>query len=743
MKTNRLFIVCVFSLISFWMNAQVTGRVIDSEDGSPIVGAMVHWSGTQIKTTTDIEGRFATEKPNNSSTLMIHAFGYEVQMQSVIFRKGEILFSLQQEASQLLNVTVTGKAKETGIDLASASHQVVMNQSELRKAACCNLSESFETNASVDVSFTDAVTGTRQIEMLGLSGKYVLIQRENIPFARGLNSTSGLTFIPGPFVESIQLTKGLSSVLNGYESISGQINVEYVKPDPNHFDLQWNGFANQGARLETNLLISTPVNSKVSMNVLGHFSNVPFAQDKNGDSFADMPIGQQFNLHNKWKYQLSDNWEGQAGFSIIDDSRTGGQLEDVFTPELNQTPWTYEQHNKRYEFFGKTGWVDPNSTTRSVGIVYNASTQARRSVYGMTQFNSNQSSGYINLIYQDKLKNELNTIRTGFSFGYDNVSEDVKFNDSSLISLPRTENIPGAFFEYTYADEGIWTVVLGARADYSSMFNWIFTPRLNVKYQPRETTTLRIGGGRGQRSANLLTETMSGFATGRRYIIRSNQMYQAENAWNFGLTWTEQFLLFKRGATFSIDGFYTHFGNKLITDYDLNPYEVSVYFASGSASTSVLSQLDFSPLDKLDVRLAYKYLKSIDAFTGGDRYAYGIPESRAFANVSYEFGKSWKVDATLNWFGSRRLLNTDYYPTQLQQASKSPSYFTFNMQVNKSFGDHWDAYIGVDNLFNYKQENPIINADNPSAPSFETNRVYAPIFGRMIYAGFYYKLRTH
>lgn len=722
--------------------AQITGQVLDAQDNSPIPGAVLHWHGTDIKVTTDVDGRFETSRPNNSTQLMAHAFGYNMQMQSVIFRTGVINFKLSPESSELDDVVVTGHAKETGINLSAASHQLNINQSELRKAACCNLSESFETNASVDVSFTDAVTGTKQIEMLGLSGKYVLIQRENIPFARGINSSSGLTFIPGPFVESIQLTKGLSSVVNGYESISGQINVEYLKPSTEEFDLHVNGFVNQGARLESNVWLTTPVSDKVETGILAHYSNVPFAQDKNGDSFADMPIGEQFNLHNRWKYLLNNGWGGQIGFSVTSDTRRSGQVEDVFDPEPTDLPWIYSQKNDRYEVFGKNGWIDPNSSIRSLGIVYSASYQDRDAVMGLNQVHSVQQSGYVNVIYQDALGNELNTFKTGISFQYDQVKEDVSLYGNTNLNFIRTETVPGAFFEYTYADEGPWTIVLGTRVDYSNMFDWIVTPRANVKYVPRKSTTLRIGGGRGQRTANLITESMNALASGRQFRIPVDP-YEAEIAWNFGASWTEQFLLFERGATFSVDGFYTWFDNKLITDYDLSPYLTGFYYSNGSNSTSILAQLDFAPVEKLDVRLAYKYLKSIDAFNDGKHYAYGIPESRAFLNLAYEITESWKVDATVNWYGSRRLLNTDYYPTDFQMSDKSPDYATMNLQVNKSFGKHWDAYVGVDNVFNYKQDNPILNSDNPYDQSFETNRVYAPIFGRMIYAGFYYKLNAN
>lgn len=739
---NRyLWMLLIALVLSLGARAQISGLVLDAADQSPIPSAHVMWEGTSVSTTTDSEGKFTIDKPAGSSTLMVHALGYETMTMSIISRKGSYTFRLKTENSELDEITVQEHARETGVDIRSASHQLNISQGELRKAACCNLSESFETNASVDVNFTDAVTGTKQIEMLGLSGKYVLIQRENIPFARGINATGGLTFIPGPFVESIQLTKGLSSVVNGYESISGQINVEFLQPTP-EFDLVVNGYLNQGARAEGNVWVSTPVSDNVSTGVLAHYSNVPFAQDRNGDGFADMPIGEQFTLHNRWKYFINDEWGGQAGIMINSDTRSSGQLEDVFTPQGSEQPWLYEQKDDRYEFFGKTGYISSSNSERSIGIVYGASYQDRSTTAGNRVLASNQTSAYVNAIYQDMIGNPNHTFKTGLSFQYDDLGENLSYTSISvgpINAYNRSETVPGAFFEYAYSSDNPWTVVAGLRADYSNIFGMIITPRVNLKYIPFEGTTLRFGGGRGQRSVNYYNESTKGLLSNRSYMTIGEKM-QAEIAWNTGVSWTQDFLLFDRGASFSTDVFYTYFENKLIGDFDYLPQVYAVYFSEGSSSTSVLAQFDFSPLESLEARVAYKYLDAKDQFLNGNAASFGIPKHRAFLNLAYEFLPTWKVDATYNWFGPRRVMSTAYYPSSEVQSSQSPDYSTVNLQLNKSFGKHWDTYIGVENLFNYRQDNPILHSDDTQSVYFDANRVYGPVFGRMIYAGFYYKL---
>lgn len=716
--------------------AQITGTITDVNTGDPIPSAVLQWEGTEVKVLSDVNGHYTINKVNGATILSVTATDYQTTRRSVISRAGTVNFALKS-ANEIEEVTITGEARATGVNSRSNRFQVDITQSELRKAACCNLSESFETNASVDVSYTDAVTGTRQIEMLGLSGKYILIQRENIPFGRGLNSSSGLTFIPGPFIQSIQLTKGLSSVVNGYESISGQINVEFMHPDE-PLSLSVNGFVNQGARLESNVWVGTKVSERVQMGTLLHYSNVPFAQDKNNDGFADMPTGQQFNLHNRWKYVLNKNWGGQIGLSVTDDQRESGQTWNVWESDVAD-PWLFEQNNTRYELFGKNGWISSDDPDRSVGIIYGANYQERSATLGKALTTGEQTSAYLNVIFQNGFGEPgEHSVKTGLSFQYDDVMENLDSNGLGVdYLLSRKEAVPGAFAEYTF-NHGPVTLVAGLRADYNSLFNWIITPRVNVKYEPWTGTVFRISGGRGQRTANAITENINGLASGRTFRIIGDAI-EREIAWNFGASVSQDFLLFGRGASLSADAFFTYFNQKLIGDFDRVYREYNVYYTEGSQSTSLLVQLDVEPLENFEVRVAYKYLNSLENFTLGTFNAYGVPKHRGFINLAYNWEEhGWKFDATYNVYGPKRLLSTKFYNVDLPD--ESPTFSTVNLQVNKELGKHWEAYAGVDNLLNYKQDNPILNAENPYSRSFETNRVYGPIFGRMIYAGFYYNL---
>lgn len=723
--------------------AQISGAVTATENGKslPIPGANVYWEGTSQGTATDENGRFTLEKPAGATTLVAQAIGYTTVKKSVIARKGTINFTLQAEASQLNEVAVSGQAKATSVDLKSPGLTYNLDEKELRKAACCNLSESFETNASVDVSFTDAVTGTRQIEMLGLAGKYVLLQRENVPYARGLNANTGLQFIPGPFVESLQLTKGLASVVNGYESLTGQINVEFHKPSGT-FDFQVNGYMNAGTRLESNILLNTPISRTVETMVLAHYSTNPVAHDRNGDGFVDMPTGEQINFMNRWRFAYSDDWHGQIGLTYVKDLRESGQLPDVHSGEQgpHTAPWIYTSNNQRVELFGKTGYA-PFAKDYSLGIVYSLSRQEADAILGSRELNSFQNSGYLNVIFQDQLGSEKHEIRTGASFQIDEVSEILQgpLVTTGTVALQRTEMVPGIFAEYSYAPNPRVTAVAGGRVDFHNLFGTFVTPRVHLRYMATDRTTLRLGGGRGQRTASPITENLNGLAGNRVFHLNPQQMLP-EIGWNVGGSVTHSFFLFGRTGTLSGDAYYTWFEQKLIADFDVLPQQFWLYYAQGSASFTGLAQVDYEVVKDVDLRLAYKFLDSRDAFRTGMDLAYRLPQHRAFANVAYEFGTGWKADLTLNWFGKARMPSTTDHPAAYQYPDNSPAYTTTNVQLNKVWKNGWEAYIGAENLFNYQQSNPVVAANNTASPFFDTNQVYGPIFGRNLYVGFYYRL---
>lgn len=728
--------------------AQITGIVYGlNEDGrkEALTGANLFWKGTDVGAITDQSGSYSIEKPANSTTLIASFIGYEAESRIIISKTGTIDFTLKPSGTELGEVDVVGRVDETAVDLKSSSLTFNIDDKELRKAACCNLSESFETNASVDISFADAVTGTRQIEMLGLAGKYALIQRENIPFARGMNANTGLTFIPGAYVESLQLTKGLSSVLNGYESITGQINIEFIKPESGP-RLLLNLYGNQGGRTEVNAISSFEVNEKVSSALLVHGSIMPLANDVNNDGFVDMPLGNALNVMNRWHYEGTNGWEGQWGISYVLDNRKGGQTDFVNEANPQSNLWGYDSKNQRAEFYGKTGYLFKGDKEQSIGFIYNLSYQDRKAEFGGRDYFGSQGGAYINTIFQSNVKNEKHIYRTGLSLLAEDVVErlDSNANGTSLYNHKRNEIVPGAYIEYTFEPSTKFTLVAGTRADYNSYFEELYiTPRINARYMLSEHTTFRLGGGRGQRTPNLLNESLSVLASSRTLFFNSTnngQILAPEIAWNTGASITQDIHIGKKEVDLTVDAFYTWFDNKLVTDLDVDPTQAYFINSQGSRSFSLLTQVDYEVIKNLDMRLAYKYLDAQEQFVGGLSQSYQIPKHRAFANFAYLTESQWKFDATINWFGAKRLPVTLNSPSEFQRDEDSPDFFTVNMQIDKGFKNGLELYIGVENLLNFRQIDPIVNAQNPNSPYFDTNFTWGPIFGRIIYAGLYYRL---
>ncbi|HZX73697.1 MAG TPA: TonB-dependent receptor, partial [Cyclobacteriaceae bacterium] len=644
---------------------------------------------------------------------------------------------------------VQGWKPTSRIDYASGINRVVMDEKELFKAACCNLSESFETNPSVDVAFTDALTGTKQIQMLGLSGPNTMITVENIPGVRGLASSQGIQFIPGSWINSIQVTKGVGSVINGYESIAGQINVELKKPQESD-KVFLNGYVNSAARTEMNLIATMHTGKKWATTFLLHGSARPLEMDQNKDSFLDFPLGSQVNFTNRWVYNSGNGWLSQLSFNYLKDQKQGGQTGfDAEQDKFTTNRYGLEINTTRYEFTGKLGYQFPSQPYKSVGLQVNAVRHLYNSYYGFNIHDGEEQSAYTNLIYQSIIRNTSNKFKTGLSFLYDHVDETLSQANTSNPSLDfgRVEVVPGAFFEYSYDDLKKFSLVAGVRVDQHNLFGTFFIPRFHAKYNLTENTMLRASMGRGIRVANVIMEN-TGFLASSRALIFQNQQttkaygYKPDRAWNYGLNFTQDFELDYRPATLSVDYFFTNFQNQVIVDYDKSPQQANIYALNGkSFSHSVQAQLDYQLFRRFDLRLAYRWLDVETDYEGGRRQRPLIPRDRAFINMAYTTKSSWKFDYTIQGLGKQRLPITSSNPTEYQLNGYSPRYMLMNAQVTKDFKTTWSVYVGVENIGNFRLDNPIVAANNPFGPYFDSSMVWGPVFGRMAYAGFRYRLK--
>nr|BFF39940.1 TonB-dependent receptor plug domain-containing protein [Tenacibaculum mesophilum] len=620
---------------------------------------------------------------------------------------------------------------------------VTINSDELLKAACCNLSESFETNPSIDVNFSDALTGTKQIQMLGLTSPYLLITQENIPSIRGAAQAFGLTFTPGTWVESIQITKGAGSVVNGFESISGQINTELVKPSTNH-KFYLNAYGALGGRLEFNTHFNQKVSEKwqTGLYVHGNYRGEKF--DKNKDNFLDNPLAEQINVMNRWQYTDAEKgWVSFINFRYLDDSKQVGEV--GFDPEVDKgsnTVWGSEIKTKRFDTSVKVGYVFPDMPFQNMGFQAAYSNHKQDSYFGLRDYNIQHQSFYSSFVFSSIIGDTRNKFKTGASLTYDNYEEFI----SELLSpnFNRKENSVGAFFEYAYDNADNLSVTAGVRLDHHNLLGTFVTPRLHMRYVPWERGVLRASVGRGKRSANIFAENQQLFASSRAITIDNTggNIYglAPEEAWNYGVSFLQGYKLFGRKGDVTFDFYQTNFSNQVVVDWE-NPQKISFYNLEGkSIANSFQIEMNQNIIPYFNTRFSYKFYDVSTDYKSGNLAKALQAKHRFFANVSYETEReesdaSWKFDVTYNWIGEQRLPNTNN-----QLPTYSDSYNLLNTQITKVFSKKFEMYAGAENITNYKQKNPILGSDNPFGANFDTTIVYAPVFGSNFYAGLRFKI---
>lgn len=706
----------------------------------PLQGASVIWKETGAGTTSNADGIFSIAHTGNEERLIISYTGFRADTVSV--NVNEPVMVVLAKSGTLQEVKVTARQRSLYISTTSALRTQVMTEKELFKAACCNLSESFETNPSVDVSYNDAVTGSKQIQLLGLSGNYSQLTVENLPGPRGLATPMGLNYIPGTWVESIQLTKGTGSVANGFESIAGQINVEMKKPE-NAESLYANVYVNSMGKTDLNLNLTQKVGKQWSTALLLHNAFLYNKMDFNKDGYRDLPTGNLFTAMNRWKYEGLNGWMTQFGFKVLTDRKTGGEI--AFDPNQHKggtDVYGLGFNTNRYEGFAKIGYVFPEKKYQSIGLQLSAFNHQQTSYFGLTNWDATQRNFYTNLIYQSIINNTAHKFRTGLSLVSDQYRE--KLNQRPF---DRNEVVPGAFFEYTYDYLTKFTVVAGMRVDHNSIYGWYATPRLHVRYAPFTNTAIRLSVGRGQRTANIIAENSSVLVSARQFEIIGAQAGKAygldqEVAWNKGISIDQKFKMFGRDANISADYFRNDFKNQVVVDME-DPRKTSFYNLDGkSYSNSFQVEWHASPIYKLDVRLAYRLFDVNTTFDGVLLQKPLLSRHRGFLNLGYETA-GWKFDYTLNYNGTKRVPSTASNPPSLVQPTASPSYFLMNAQISKTLGKVHpvEVYLGGENLGNFIQKVNIIDPRNPFGNYFDASLVWGPVAGRMIYAGLRFKLK--
>ncbi|NUN10730.1 MAG: TonB-dependent receptor [Ignavibacteriaceae bacterium] len=734
MKKNNFLYIIIFLLISAAHiktaadDNKLRGRIVEkSSEGTvqPVAGAVIFWNGSNSGTASDESGEFELPFQKGGGYLIVRMAGYitdTIAVQNPAFLE----IQLTPGSFETEEVTVTATQQASYIDFLDVQNKLVVTEKELRKAPCCNLSESFETNPSVDVSFPDAITGLRQIEMLGLSGKYTQSTIGNLPYFRGLLSTVGLTYIPGSWIKSINMVKGIGSVVNGFESITGQIDVELHRPvNDGGKKANLYLYTDYDRRAEGNLYYKTNVAENIDVITMAHLSGRRFKSDNNHDFFSDSPDFMLGSFMQRWDGWLNNEWEWQFGYMYVSDNKSGGTISN------SANSYRYTADNAQYNINGKLGFVGDEDALNTFGMIWSFNHYTNKSLFGIRDYAGTERTGYLNFIYQMTDENEVHKLRTGISYFFD------AFDETYLnTNYKRTEKIPGLFAEYAYLPVSELSVVPGIRVDFSNYYGTVISPRLHIKYLPSEDLVLRLAAGKGFRSASIFSENSALLFSARKLFISPSTSFgyglDKEEAWNFGFNSTYYFYFYDLPGTFAVDFYRTQFVSAVISDIESDRKEISISSVkNGAYSNSVQAELNFSPFARFDMRLAYRKMDAQQLIGGGWSERPLTSSDRALLNFAYAdkpyTPNTFRMvyDLTVQWSGKKRLPSGGY----------SPSFSVVNGQLTGEFSDGFSVFVGVENIFDYMQHDLIIDYMNPYSDTFDASVIWGPVLGRMIYAG--------
>ena len=738
---KKIFLFTILICFSFKQFSQenLEGKILFSEDGKdyPVMGATVKWINTDKGTISNEKGDFKLERESKTDLIVISYVGFQTDTLSVKDINNITHYMSYSEENFLDEVTVSKRRNSAQRTYLMPQNIINISEEELLKAACCNLSESFETNPSVDVNHNDAITGTKQIEMLGLKSPYILITEENIPMVRGASQTFGLGFTPGTWIESIQVTKGMGSVTNGYESIVGQINTEIKKPY-NDMPFFFNLFKGIDGRFEANAHLRSKVSDKIQNTFFIHYNDRKKVNDKNGDMFLDKPLQDQLNLLSKW--QFTDASKGLVSFlniRYLDDNKKIGSIDFNEKSDLSSF-WGGEIFTNRFDSSFKLGYVNPNIPYQSLGFQLAYNFHDQESYYGLNDYNISQKSLFLNLIYNSIISNTKNKIKAGLNFSSDNYSEYV-FKSN----INRIDRSFGGFFEYSFDNMNDFNLIFGLRYDIHNNIGSFFTPRLHFRYMLNDNFSIKGSVGTGRKIANVFAENQTIFLSNRKNINKNfdAKLYgvSPEKATNLGFSLDHKVFLFGGQGNLIFDFYKTIFDNRVIIDFETFG-EFNFYNSSLGKSKSDNYQIEFLfSKNNWNITAAYKKYDVKSYYQSGLKEKPLQPRNIIFFNYGIESNKvnesNWKFDITYNRLGKQRLMLNprDNYEF-------TDPHFSINSQITRVFSSKLEVYVGGENLNNYKQENPIIMANDPFNQNFDASIIHGPIFGSTYYIGLRYKI---
>jgi outer membrane receptor for ferrienterochelin and colicins len=738
----KIVIFIVGLLFPLGLFAQkIEGKVTDIKNDA-LIGASVYWLDNAQGTMTDNNGNFSIALNENSTKKLVASYvGYKSDTIEITNQK---FVNFKLAAIKTLNEVVITDERD-GIILSNLDpiKTEIITQTELKKAACCDLAGCFETQLTVQPQTSNVITNAKELRILGLSGVYNQVLVDGFPMIQALSYTYGISGIPGTLVENIFVSKGANSVLQGYEGISGQINV--ITKDAGNTD-----------KLLLNVYVNSFMEKQMNVNYAfkkGKWRNITAVQtvqpanktDNDKDNFLDLPLLTRYLIYNKLNYGKESDWgwSTMIGLKFLNEERIGGQYTyNAKTDQGNTSVYGQTVNFTQPEIYSKTGYRFNDKHN----IVCFASSffHQQNSFFGTTKYDAKQNNFFANLQYELNY-NRLHTLKTGISFRHLNLHEKIQFTDTTLYrsyhgDYYRTENILGVFAEnsMSFLNNKI-TWISGLRLDHHNQFGSTLTPRMLLKYDLSTQTVVRANIGTGWRTVNLFSENI-GLLVSSRDIIFAEKLLP-ERALNYGINMVHKYEINKQSGYLSADFYRTDFQNQIFPDYDSDAKSAIIKnFKGPSISNGFQLELNFKIAKRFDLKTGYNYLDVYRIDAGNKIQLPFNPKHRILGSISFKpLSKKFNIDINVHWFDKQRLPNTKANPVEYQRPDYSETFTLYNAQFTYNFKSI-ELYIGCENIFNFRQLQPILSWQNPFGPYFDTSSVWGPTRGREIYSGVRFKL---
>ena len=728
---------------------EISGYVFERDTKGnlkPLPGSHVFCVTNQNGSVADQNGFFLINTTQPLPQLISASFvGYESD--TIQLKKAKAIeFVLRP--STLNEVKLIERQKTNAKSILKVSNVEWISGQELQKAACCNLSECFETNASVDIISSDAITGAKKIQMLGLDGVYSDVLVENKPFLRGLAASYGLNYIPGSWIESIQIAKATGSVTNGFQALTGQINTELYKPETVD-GFFWNSYLNSVGMIENNFITAAFVGKDWKTALLGHYSYLGRSIDRNGDSFVDEIAINRITLLNRWRYLARPDRHIEFSFRYLSEDKLSGQIsgDDLSTEEFEfNTPYEVVIKTDQAEFNSKIGFIFDKPYT-SAGIISQVRYHKQETSFGGSVYSGSQHSLYLTANFQSTIIDTTKLYKIGLSYSGDNYDESLLLVRPSAPNLDdklyvRTDQILGVYTELIVSHSPRFSSIFGYRADYSRAFGVWHTPRLNMRYKPTDNTAFRVSAGKAYRQANPISENMSYLFSSRNIVLEDYNSLKPEEAINYGANINHNFYIAGKATSFNIDIYQTDFQNQVVVDIE-QTQKLSIYNLEGpSYSKSLQIDFAFEPADGWELKYAHKWNKTQTTYRieNGTEEGYitkqspFIPKHRSLVQMYYTtWQKKWDINITLQNVGPSRVPGQGTADEYIEEYW-SESFNHLDGQITRRF-KMFDWYVGVENALNYMQPNPIRGVENPFSDNFDAGMIWGPVMGRKWFTG--------